>query len=158
MHQKRGKKMLDKKMAMAVVALMLLSATIVLGATNLIVNGSGIVTNPSAIPLVIQNAPPEVELIIGQSGSPANICVITVAHDYFFNGNVTNSSIGTDNSVDFSGTNTYADKTTKQYNATAHYLNPKTWTLNITQNGITPDGNELNLTVNGRLQITNLTS
>jgi hypothetical protein len=161
MRRKGGKKMLDKKMAVVVVALTLLSATIVLGATNLIVNGSGIVTNPSVIPLVIQKAPPEVELIIGQSGSPANICVITVAHEYFFNGNVTNSSssIGTDNSVDFSGTNTNrTDKTTEQYNATAHYLNSNTWTLNITQNGITPDGNELNLTVNGRLQITNLTS
>ncbi len=148
--------MLDKKMAAVVVALTLLSATIVLGATNLIVNGSGIVTNPSVIPLVIQNAPPEVELIIGQSGSPANICVITVAHEYFFNGNVTSAN-SIDNSVDFSGTNTNRTAT-EPYSATAHYINNNTWTLNITQNGITPDGNELNLTVNGRLQITNLTS
>jgi hypothetical protein len=148
--------MLGKKMAAGVVALTLLSATIVLGATSLIVNGSGIVTS-STVTIDTQKAPPEVELIIGQSGSPANILVITVASFYYFNGNVT-KAIGTDNSVEFSGTDTYGpdsnSKTTEQYNATAHYINPNTWTLNITHQ----DETKLNLTVNGRLQITNLTS
>ncbi len=145
--------MLDKKMAAVVVALTLLSATIVLGATNLIVNGSGIVTSG-----IVSTAPPEVELIIGQSGSPANILVITAANGYIFNGNVT-SAKSIDNSVEFTGTFSGMNGiTNEQYSATAHYINPNTWTLNITQTGITKNGNELNLTVNGRLQITNMTS
>ncbi len=134
--------MLDKKMAVVVVALTLLSAITVLGATNLIVNGSGIVN--SGFP-VTQKAPPEVELLIEPTGSP-NILVITVANGYFFNGNVT-SATGIDNSVEFLGTDSI---TNEQYTATAHKINLNTWTLNIKYQ----DGTELNLGVNGHLQIT----
>ncbi len=113
--------MLDKKIAM-VVALIFLSATIVLGETsNVIVNGSGIVANTQ--PAI------ETELIIGHSESPANILVITQANQYLFRGTV-NSITETDNStyvkllVTDSITNT-------QYPANAIKINLNTWKLEI---------------------------
>ncbi len=113
--------MLDKKIAM-VVALTLLSATIVLGETsNVIVNGSGIVANSQ--PAI------ETELIIGHSGSPANILVVTQANQYLFRGTV-DSITETDGStyvkllVTDSITNT-------QYPANASKINLNTWKLEI---------------------------
>jgi hypothetical protein len=71
---------LDKKIAV-VVALTLLSVTIVLGATYYVmVNGSGFVANTQ--PAI------ETELIIGHSGSPANILVVTQGSNYLFRGTV----------------------------------------------------------------------
>jgi hypothetical protein len=116
---KKEIKMLYKKIAM-VVALTLLSATIVLAeTTNVIVNGSGIVNNT-------QNA--ETELIIGQSGSPANILVITQANQYLFRGTV-DSIIGTDNStyVKLLVTNS----TGTQFTANASTISSNTWKLEI---------------------------
>ncbi len=113
--------MSDKKIAM-VVALTLLSAIIALGGTsNVIVNGSGIVANTQ--PAI------ETELIIGHSGSPANILVITRANQYLFRGTV-NSITETDGS-------TYVkllvtDSVTKtQYLANASKINLNTWRLEI---------------------------
>ncbi len=114
-------KMLDKKIAM-VVALALLSAIIVLGETsNVIVNGSGIVANTQ--PAI------ETELIIGHSGSPANILVITQANQYLFRGTV-NSITGTDGStyVNLSVTDSVSST---QYPANASKINLNTWRLEI---------------------------
>ncbi len=126
--------MLDKKMAVVIVALTLLSTTMALGASNLIVNGSGIVAT-------IREAPPEVELLIGHSGSP-NILVITVANVYSFNGAV-NSITDTDGStyVKFLVTDSI---TKNQYQATASKTDINTWTLEI--------NNDV-YAVNGHLQI-----
>lgn len=114
-------KMLDKKIAM-VVALALLSAIIALGETsNVIVNGSGIVANTQ--PAI------ETELIIGHSGSPANILVITQANQYLFRGTV-NSITGTDGStyVNLSVTDSISST---QYPANASKINLNTWRLEI---------------------------
>ncbi len=137
--KKEAKKMLDKKMAVVVV-LVLLSATTVLGA-NLIVNGSGIIATT-------QGAPPEVELLIGHSGSPNNILVITVANVYTFNGNIDANTITyTDRYVKFSG---YDSAEAKQYSATASKTdNLNAWTLDITYE----DGEVLNYNIIGHLQI-----
>ncbi len=144
---RRRKKMLDKKPAAMVVALALLGTTTVLGATNVIVNGSGIVagTQPAI----------EAELIIGHSGSPANILVITQANQYCFRGTV-NSITGYDSThVQVSGTLPSGDA----FDAIASTTNnPNIWKLQITGN----IGNDVkcdlpvpvSLTVNGHLQIT----
>jgi hypothetical protein len=113
-------RMLDKKIAM-IVALTLLSATIVLGETsNVIVNGSGIVANTQ--PAI------ETELIIGHSGSPANILVITQANQYLFRGTV-NSITETDGStyVKLLVTNS----TGTEFTANASTINLNTWKLEI---------------------------
>lgn len=132
--------MLDKKMVVVVVALTLLGATMALGA-NIIVNGSGIVagTQPAI----------ESELIIGQSGTPANILVITQGNRYLFRGTVDAVTSVTDNTdVKLLVTNI---TTNKQYNADANKTGINTWTLEITN----PDGSDLyNYILNGNLQIT----
>lgn len=131
--------MLDRKMAVVVVAITMLSATAVLGASNLIVNGSGIVATT-------QEAPPEAELLIGHSGSP-NILVITVANNYLFNGDIdTNSITATDGGVEFSGFDSVSNE---QYSAKASKIDINTWTLEI----IYQDGKVSNYKVNGHLQI-----
>ncbi len=127
--------MLDKKIAM-VVALTLLSAIIALGETsNVVVNGSGIVANTQ--PAI------ETELIIGQSGSPANILVITQANQYLFRGTV-NSITGTDGStyVNLSVTDSISNT---QYPANASKINLNTWRLEI--------GSEQVYVLTGHLQI-----
>ncbi len=128
--------MSDKKMATIVVALVLLgTTTTALGATNVIVNGSGIVANTQ--PAI------EAELIIGHSGSPANILVITQANQYLFRGTI-NSIIDTDGStyVKFLVTDSI---TNSQYLANASKTGLDTWTLG----GINQDVYVLN----GHLQI-----
>ncbi len=138
--------MLDKKlktkMVAVVAALTLLSATAVLGAGILVVNGSGIVATA-------QGAPPEVELLIGHSGSP-NILVITAANVYWFNGVVNSVPDTGSNYVEFSGTDSVKNT---QYSAKASKIDLNTWTLEITY--LYPDGSVSvsNYNVNGHLQI-----
>ncbi len=129
--------MLDKKMALVVAALMLSSATMVLGASNLIVNGSGILATE-------QGAPPEVELLYNEHTGGPKILVITVANSYSFNG-VINAITDTDGStyVDFLVTDSI---TKSQYQAKASKTDINTWTLEIS--------NKETHVVNGHLQIT----
>ncbi len=131
--------MLDKKMAVVVVAITLLSATAVLGASNLIVNGSGIVATE-------QQAPPEVELLIGIPHGSPDILVITVANVYSFNGDVSSITNSGSDHVSFSGKDRVKNK---QYSAIASKIDINTWTLDITYQ----DGEVLNFEVNGHLQI-----
>ncbi len=142
--------MLNEKTAAVVGALMLLNATVALGATNVIVNGSGIVANTQ--PAI------ETELIIGQSGTPANIMVITQANEYCLRGTVNSSSITTDDStsVQFSGTLPGSGT----FDAKASTTNdPNIWTLQILQitgnpsNAVCRISAPTTLTLSGHLQI-----
>ncbi len=138
--------MLDKKTVTVVVALMLFGAAVALGAANLVVNGSGIVTGTK--PAM------EAELIIGHNGTPANVLVITKANEYCFRGTVDNI-IGYDLShVQVSGT-LAAGGSFDAIASTTNDLNR--WTLQITGNidnglkcGLTAP---VSLTLNGHLQI-----
>ncbi len=92
------------------IGLVLLS-TLALG-TNTIVNGSGIV--PGTQPVI------ESELIIGQSGTPANILVITQGNQYLFRGTIDAVISVTDNTdVKLLVTDII---TNKQYNADASVI------------------------------------
>jgi hypothetical protein len=128
-------KKLDKKVAVVVVALVLLGTTMALGATNVIVNGSGTVPNTQPAK--------EVELIIGQSGTPANILVITQAQHYLFSGTIDSNSVTPidSTSVTFSVT----DSKGYQHSATASKTGNNTWALT----GINQDIP----VINGHLQI-----
>ncbi len=140
--------MLDKKTAAAVVALTLFGATMALGAATVIANGSGIVagTKPAV----------EAELIIGQSGTPANILVVTQGNEYCFRGTITGVTGYDSTHVQVSGTLPTGDT----FDAIASTTNdPNRWTLQIDGNNI---GNNVkcdlpvpvSLTLNGHLQIT----
>jgi hypothetical protein len=123
--------MLDKRIAAIVVVLVLLGTTMVLGATNVIVNGSGIVPNTAI----------EVELIIGQGGNP-DMLIVTQAQNYLFKGTIDSNSITTIDSTSVSFSVTYKNK---QYYATANKTGINTWALT----GINQD---IPL-INGHLQI-----
>jgi hypothetical protein len=137
--------MLDKKTATVVVALMLFGAAVALGAANVVVNGSGIVTGTK--PAI------EAELIIGHNGSPANILVITQANQYCFRGTVNDITGYDPTQVQFSGTLAAGGV----FDAIASTTNdPNIWKLQIT--GDTGSGGcsftaPVSLTFNGHLQI-----
>ncbi len=124
--------MLDKKMVAVVVALTLLSATLALGASNLIVNGSGI-KKGTAI---------EAELLYNEYNGP-RILVITDANSYLFNG-VINTITADGSAVEFSVTDSI---TGNQYRGSATRTNLNTWTLKII------DWGEESYELTGRLQI-----
>ncbi len=138
--------MLDKKVVVIVVVLMLFGATMALGAANVIANGSGIVagTKPAV----------EAELIIGQSGTPANILVVTQANEYCFRGTVIDITGYDSNHIRVSGT-IAGDGT---FDAIASKTNdPNIWTLQITGDVVNNGKCDIPvtepLTLNGHLQI-----
>ncbi len=105
-----------------------------LGASNLIVNGSGI-KKGTAI---------EAELLYNEHNADPRILVITDANSYLFNGVINAITTYGSTYVEFSVTDSITDK---QYLASATRTDLNTWTLKIT------DWVEESYVLTGRLQI-----